>query len=453
MKGKYLFDAFEHLDPALIHMAETRTFSKPVWKKAIGPSIAACLLVVTGLWAWRYVRDLPAPAPEETEQEVQTQPQEELTKKISDEDILTLIRAGETVSEMEYVDHPFIFDSPRELTPRQLYMLFCWWSPSWEEMQPYFNEEERVFYIPEKFIRSILDQHFKDYLFSAEELEDYDPKTDTIRTPTVSGFGDNDGWDLVMRQREQEGDIITCTVEFQYDVDTPQAYQDHQAWKEYRFQVEEGKLYFLSARELESSKDWRKAELSINELGQPQVRYAEEEPWNVLGDPIAPPREWAEYGQPLQEETALVCDYTLSTIMDLVSPKDGWLLATKSYNIGSRLNYVYRTHDGGCTWEETTQLVDAHWYPTATLFLDDLHAIVGIGVTDKAPVFRTADGGQTWTQLQLPVDENEIWEAQSITQDAMGITLTMLEKKTGSVCNLMSSDLGETWVQMESSGF
>lgn len=451
MKGKYIFDAFEHLDPALIYMAETRVFAKPMWKKVVGPSVAACLILVTGLWTMNYLQNLPSPELETTEQEVQTLPQEEMTDEISDETLLALIRAGETVSEMQSVQHPFIFDSPKELTIQQLYMLFCYWSPSWEEMQPYFNEEDWLFYIPEEFIRSVLDQHLKDYRFSIEELADYDPETDTVRTPTVSGFGDHDGWHLVMQQREQDGDIITCTVEFQYDAYTPKQYQAHRTWKEYRFQVENGTVYFLSARELETPKDWTKAELSINELGQPQIRYAEEEPWVVLGAPIAPPREWSEpaSGLPLQEETALVCDYTLSTVMELVSSKDGWLLATKALGVGSRLNYVYRTHDGGRTWEETTQLVDAHWYPTATLFLDNLYAIVGIGVTDEAPVFRTVDGGQTWTKLQLPLNENQTWEAKSITQDAVGIILTMLEKQTGSVCNLISMDLGETWAQME----
>ena len=255
MKGKYIFDAFEHLEPALIYMAETRAFAKPMWKKVIGPSIAACLILVTGLWTMNYLQNLPSPEPETTEQEIQTLPQEEMTEEISDKDLLALIYAGEAVSEMPSVQQPFTFDSPKELTTQQLYLLFCYWLPSWKEMEPYFNSKERMFYIPEKSIHNILDQYFKDYVFSMEELEGYDPETDTVKTPTDVSFGDHGGWNLVMRQRKQEGDIITCTVEFQYDAYTPEEVWDHHAWKEYRFQVEDGTVYFLSARKLVSSKN------------------------------------------------------------------------------------------------------------------------------------------------------------------------------------------------------
>ena len=72
--------------------------------------------------------------------------------------------------------------------------------------------------------------------------------------------------------------------------------------------------------------------------------------------------------------------------MEMGSVRDGWMVVAISHGVGANAdNYVYRTHDGGATWQEAAKLEEAGRYPCAAGFFDNLHAVVGIERFDGVP--------------------------------------------------------------------
>ncbi len=88
--------------------------------------------------------------------------------------------------------------------------------------------------------------------------------------------------------------------------------------------------------------------------------------------------------------------------MAMVSANDGWLAATYGNGVANADTYIYRTHDGGKTWNETTQIKEAMWYPNQVLFLDNQHAIVAIGLFVDAPIFKLLMAGWLGRKLNCP---------------------------------------------------
>ena len=69
MKAKEVFDAFEYLNPVLIQMAETKRFQRPLFKKVLRFSVAACLMLAIGIVGIGYMKENIRPVPEPTESE------------------------------------------------------------------------------------------------------------------------------------------------------------------------------------------------------------------------------------------------------------------------------------------------------------------------------------------------------------------------------------------------
>jgi len=207
----------------------------------------------------------------------------------------------------------------------------------------------------------------------------------------------------------------------------------------------------LGAANSSGNQNWMNAELSLSENGEPLMRYHEQDEWVTIGAPIAAPKEWSSDSEIESRQEAQTLSYSPQTSMALVSANDGWLAATYGNGVANADTYIYRTHDGGKTWNETTQIKEAMWYPNQVLFLDNQHAIVAIGLFVDAPIFQTSDGGMTWTQIELPLDAG-VWEAQSLSVEQNVITLTVADRSSnndGMIEALSSEDGGTTWQRIE----
>lgn len=175
-----------------------------------------------------------------------------------------------------------------------------------------------------------------------------------------------------------------------------------------------------------------------------------EPPWTVLGPAVPAPREWA--GQDLagrnEAETWAGVEPSYLTV-EMVSVLEGWMMVSANHGVGANAdNYVYRTHDGGVTWQEAAKLAEAGRYPSAVEFFDAFHAVVGIERFDGAPVFVTRDGGESWEQADLSLlDDPDSWQAYRISHSGDRIYIDLC-RGTGDKTEyrqVVSRDWGETW--------
>jgi hypothetical protein len=144
-----------------------------------------------------------------------------------------------------------------------------------------------------------------------------------------------------------------------------------------------------------------------------------------------------------KEATTLIGEPEINA--KLVSPQDGWMTVTYGHGVALADTYVYRTHDGGATWSETGQLTGAMWYPCAQEYLDDLRAIVAIGLFSDAPVFTTADGGFSWVKADLHLT-GAYWEVRSISAAGSLVSMQMGSNRTEQMWTVISTDGGVTWL-------
>lgn len=172
--------------------------------------------------------------------------------------------------------------------------------------------------------------------------------------------------------------------------------------------------------------------------------------WTVLGPAVPAPREWADQdlaGRNTAETWAGVEPSYLA--MEMVSALDGWMVASVNHGVGANAdNYVYRTHDGGHTWQEAAKLAEAGRYPSAVGFFDDLHAIVGIELYEGAPVFVTRDGGESWEQADLSLlNAPDGLQAYRISRsgDWVSIELCRGAGDETEYFQVFSRDWGKTW--------
>ena len=175
-----------------------------------------------------------------------------------------------------------------------------------------------------------------------------------------------------------------------------------------------------------------------------------EGPWTVLGPAVPAPREWADQdlaGRSEAETWAGIEPAQLS--MQMVSVRDGWMVVSVNHGVGANAdNYVYRTRDGGVTWQEAAKLEEATRYPCEVDFFDSLHAVVGIERFDGAPVFVTRDGGESWEQADLSLlDDPDSWQAYSIFRsgDRISIVLCRGTGYDAEYRQVFSRDWGKTW--------
>ncbi|MCR8636922.1 WD40/YVTN/BNR-like repeat-containing protein [Paenibacillus radicis (ex Xue et al. 2023)] len=88
--------------------------------------------------------------------------------------------------------------------------------------------------------------------------------------------------------------------------------------------------------------------------------------------------------------------------------RDGWIVSGASQGVGSSLNYVYQTSDGGMTWEEIGNANDVYSEQlTAAGFYNKDIGFLGFRYyMDYGPViYWTKDRGKSWERLSVTLPE------------------------------------------------
>ncbi len=210
-----------------------------------------------------------------------------------------------------------------------------------------------------------------------------------------------------------------------------------------------GPMAFIAGAE-----DPETAEITVDESGVPYIRYSPEEEWVRLGEPIAPPKEWATdvdgggEGLAGRNEASALFVYPDTTELwaRLVSQTDGWLVACCPRGVSSADTYVYKTEDGGVTWIETARPEEG-WLVGAVGFINPERLIVAKRLFDGAPCFITKDSGGTWDEIPLP---GENLQVRSITVDGSTVSMEVGPSEASPEWYVMTSrDLGDTWETAE----
>lgn len=94
------------------------------------------------------------------------------------------------------------------------------------------------------------------------------------------------------------------------------------------------------------------------------------------------------------------------TAISFVSPEKGWVLTTLDTGIGKQDKNLYRTQDGGTTWERMTSSDDKdksqtgeisrRGYTTGMTFSDSKHGFLSAIEFGTPKLYVTSDGGEEW---------------------------------------------------------
>ena len=103
----------------------------------------------------------------------------------------------------------FTFDSPRDLTSQQLYLLFLAWSAP-EELNDCYDVKDGSYVFSADAICKTLDRYLAGYSFDISECPLYDTERDAIVTPMAGGFGGN--LDVQLESKTFDGNTAVLTA-------------------------------------------------------------------------------------------------------------------------------------------------------------------------------------------------------------------------------------------------
>lgn len=174
-----------------------------------------------------------------------------------------------------------------------------------------------------------------------------------------------------------------------------------------------------------------------------RIRYPGDTEWTELDTLIPVPAEWA--GQDLAgRDEAESLEGLLSGTGGMSDGLNGWFVFAIGHGVGGADTYVYRTRDGGRTWQETGRpdLARMMWYPSYTYFIDSYTGFLGQSYFNDAPIFRTTDGGLTWEEITLPLAGE--WELSSMCASGSDVLMLLTGCGSNSLSNavLYSGDRG-----------
>ena len=180
-----------------------------------------------------------------------------------------------------------------------------------------------------------------------------------------------------------------------------------------------------------------------------RIRYPGDTEWTELDTLVPVPAEWA--GQDLAgRDEAESLEGLLSGTGGMSDGLNGWFVFAIGHGVGGADTYVYRTRDGGRTWQETGRpdLARMMWYPSYTYFIDSYTGFLGQSYFNDAPIFRTTDGGLTWEEITLPLAGE--WELSSMCASGSDVLMLLTGCGSNSLSNavLYSGDRGETWERL-----
>lgn len=136
------------------------------------------------------------------------------------------------------------------------------------------------------------------------------------------------------------------------------------------------------------------------------------------------------------------------------SKQDGWLLIDGGVGCGTQESYFLRTSDGGRTWTQVgdtlyTRLLDGAGF--ATKEIGFLCSDITGGVSPM--LYRTQDGGKSWEDpIQLPIAEKylasdyEYYLSSPVFDGANGVVPVTIENENQTIQGqYVTSDYGNTW--------
>ena len=179
-------------------------------------------------------------------------------------------------------------------------------------------------------------------------------------------------------------------------------------------------------------------ELKIEE-GVPYGKTGDDLDWVKLGDAIAPPVEWANDDVGRRNE-AVTLNNPTGIYARMVSEQDGWLVVTYGRGVAAADSYVYKTSDGGSTWEECTPPPLSHYGHVSNIgFIDEERLLIGGRTFHDAPLVFTADGGGSWRKIPTPEPSAEL---KSVKTEDNVVTIILGWQ---SFWIMRSEDWGDTW--------
>jgi photosystem II stability/assembly factor-like uncharacterized protein len=145
------------------------------------------------------------------------------------------------------------------------------------------------------------------------------------------------------------------------------------------------------------------------------------------------------------------------------SGDEGWYVGSTDVASGMQRSYVFLTCDGGTTWVETGNANDI--WPrvlTCAAFASDKTGFLCFryDLENTGPVYRTEDGGKTWERHEIPaiaelLGGNGIGEVRKLQATGDGnLEMTYFASREGNVNTGLlytsaSSDSGKTWGALE----
>lgn len=151
---------------------------------------------------------------------------------------------------------------------------------------------------------------------------------------------------------------------------------------------------------------------------------------------------------------------TSQMYIGFITPDDGWLVLCSFHGMGHEDNFIYRTADGGKTWEQIGNPNDLYArMVTGAGFVNDRIGFLcfRFEFADFSPaICRTLDGGQTWEKLYMDLPEKfEQYYSKTplspVFNGADGVLPIELKNADGDCVTiyLTSTDYGKTWTYDE----
>jgi photosystem II stability/assembly factor-like uncharacterized protein len=180
--------------------------------------------------------------------------------------------------------------------------------------------------------------------------------------------------------------------------------------------------------------------ISCAPTATPESIQTEENTQVVLASPTAQEALPTTESTPLPEvSSAPLIDSPSIINIEMIDERNGWGVTEKE---------IVRTDDGGVTWYNVTppDLTETG-YSVFTFFLDENNAWIQIADNNNYPfvgfLYRTRDGGLTWQEFETPfsagdlefIDENNGWILADLGIGAGSMAVSVFQTNNG----------GETW--------
>lgn len=147
-------------------------------------------------------------------------------------------------------------------------------------------------------------------------------------------------------------------------------------------------------------------------------------------------------------------------MLGFTSDQNGYLIVTSDRTMSFEANIVFKTNDGGKSWKKTGSVQDVNSLVTDGGFINDQLGFISFGSKnelDKQPrpyLFRTSDGGRTWNEVEVPIPaeyQGIFTVAQLPVLDGSQGTLLVNQGPSGDfqggkvLARFISLDKGVTW--------